>query len=88
MIQEVENIKGFKVLKVSRLRMLERLWKYGCIGICDFCAEIVDEGYYVAVLNQWLCQECYEDWMRTAINYPEDREIEQRNYEAYKEILK
>lgn len=87
-MKEVENSKGFKVLKVSRQRMLEKLWEHGCVGICDFCAESPEYGYYVAVLNQWICQECYDDLMRTAINYPEDRSVEARNYEIYKSILR
>ena len=88
MMQEVDNSKGFKVLRVSRKRMLDRLGKYGCLGICDFCADSSEYGYYVAVLNQWICQECYDEWLRSAINYQEDRKIEQRNYETYKSILK
>lgn len=87
-MREFLNNKGFLVLEVSRERMLERLKKYGCLGICDFCAVIPERGYYVAVLNRWLCKECFDEWYSDAERYQEDIPIEERNFERYKSLLK
>lgn len=86
-MREFLNNKGFLVLEVSRERMLERLEKYGCQGICDSCICIPDKGYYVAVLNQWLCKDCFDEWYSDAVRYQEDIPIEKKNYECYKALL-
>lgn len=86
-MKDFKNEKGFLILEVSRDRMLERLEKCGCLGICDFCAVIPEKGYYVAVLNQWLCKECFDDWYGCAERYSEDIPIEEKNYTIYKRIL-
>lgn len=87
MIKEFENSKGFLILEVSRERMVERLEKYGCLGICDTCLCIPEVGYYVAVLNIWFCKECFDDWYSYAVRYQEDIPIERKNYECYKALL-
>ena len=90
MAQIIKNDKGFKVIKLKTSEMFD-IWK-GTLGICDFCnkASTTDEGlggYYVAVLNRVYCQEDYERWILTAVNYPEDAKIESRNFEHVKNLL-
>lgn len=87
-MREFLNNKGFLVLEVSRERMMERLEKYGCQGICDTCLCIPEVVYYVAVLNMWLCKECFDEWYSDAERYKEDIPIEERNFERYKSLLK
>ena len=87
-MREFLNNKGFLILEVSRERMLERLEKYGCLGCCDFCAVIPEKGYYVAVLNQWLCKGCFDEWYGRAERDREDISIEEKNYDCYKRLLK
>lgn len=56
------------------------------ICICDGCGRPClpsDKGCYIAVLNQWYCQECYKDWIERAAWYPEDADIEQKNFDFY-----
>lgn len=56
------------------------------ICICDCCGRPClssDKGCYIAVLNQWYCQECYKDWIERAAWYPEDADIEQKNFDFY-----
>lgn len=55
----------------------------GAPGLCDRCANTPSNGYYIAVLNQWWCKECYEDWKETAHWYPEDADIERKNFNFY-----
>lgn len=59
----------------------------GGYGICDDCNTPVSEGYFVTVLNSWFCPECYEQWLKTAINYEEDREFEKGNFKRYSDFF-
>lgn len=56
----------------------------GGVGVCDFCGTPSDRGYYIAVLNQWYCPKCYEEWKDSVPHWdPDDADVEQRNYEFY-----
>ena len=54
---------------------------------CDHCNTAIRKGYYVAVLNSVLCEKCYKSWHHRAKNYPEDRRIEESNFNRMKSIL-
>lgn len=81
------NERGFKVIEATRSEMMCALSEYGCAGICDFCGEPKEKGYYIAVLNSWYCTDCFYRWYLKASNYPEDAEIENRNFALYRQIL-
>lgn len=83
MAEVVKNDKGFKVIHCSNTEIV----KLGGLGICDSCGEPDTHGYYIAVLNRWYCPKCYEDWYKHAINYPEDRHIEDKNFKVYSKLL-
>ena len=72
MAKKVKNEKGFLVLEITRGELLDALAEYGSIGICDSCGLPVKKGYYIAVLNQWFCEDCYEEWLTGATRYVED----------------
>lgn len=55
----------------------------GSPGICDKCAKPSANGYYIAVLNRWLCPDCYEKWKEYAHWHPEDADVENKNFEFY-----
>lgn len=55
MAKVVNNYKKFKVLEITRQEMMDKLTRYGCLGICDMCNRPTSVGYYVAVINQWMC---------------------------------
>lgn len=83
-----ENEKGFKVIEVTAREML----KIGCGNICDHCGEQqLDNGYYVAVLNLWMCPTCFEMWYEDATNYAtsnnDDDRVERKNFEYFKMLL-
>lgn len=82
-----KNKKGFKVIEATRGEMMCALSEYGCVGICDSCGESKESGYYIAVLNCWYCKECFYRWYYRAKYYPGDAEIENRNFELYRQIL-
>lgn len=86
-MKEFQNNKGFLILEVSRQEMLDKLGQYGCLGICDFCGKPTDKGLYVAVINQWMCPDCFFEWYIRAERYKEDIPTEERNYEFYKKTF-
>ncbi len=54
--------------------------------ICDWCGKPYlssDKGCYIAALNQWYCEECYNEWAEQATWYPEDADVERTNFEFY-----
>lgn len=83
----IKNKKGFKVLEVSAREMIE----IKCGFCCDGCRRLSESGFYVAVLNRWLCKKCYEQWYATAENYAEegnaDQRVEDKNYRIRCEML-
>ena len=82
MAEIIENKKGFKVIKMSNVEVSS---VFGGFGICDCCNINAREGYYIAVLNSYYCEQCYQSFLETATNYPEDQNIEERNI---KNVLK
>lgn len=79
----VENDKGFKVIEIPRDLLLEKLAINGSIGICDMCLKSPLTGYHVAVLNQWLCEDCYKDFIERGVWYKEDEPYELRNFYTF-----
>ena len=83
-----KNKKKFKVIAVTDAELMNALEDYGCMGIYDSCGERHRGiGYYVAVLNRWLCPKCYEEWYKTAVKYAEDEKYEEEKHSLYKQIL-
>lgn len=83
--QLVENDQGFLVMMVSRARLEKATNQERCV--CDNCLRSPQVGYYVSVLNSFLCPQCYRRWIATAINFPEDRQVERRNFWRYASLL-
>ena len=84
----VNNKKVFKVIKMSNeeAKSIGFGTPYGCI--CSECNEIInDDIYYIAVLNVTMDKKCYEEWLGWAINYPEDKEIEEKEFNTIKNKL-
>lgn len=81
------NSKGFKVIEISRREMLDNLSRYGSVGMCDMCMDAPETGYYVAVLNMWLCRECLDAFIRSSKRYDEDIPVEERNFKLYCKIF-
>lgn len=83
MAKVVDNYKGFKVLEITRQEMMDKLTRYGCLGICDMCNRPISVGYYVAVINQWMCEDCYNDFIKSIDRYEEDMKIENKNFNRF-----
>lgn len=56
------------------------------ICICDWCGRAFlssEKGYYIAVLNHWYCEKCFEEWKEHAEWFAEDVDYERKNFEFY-----
>lgn len=83
---EIVEAKEFKVIKLSLIELQEVEGGYS-VGICDSCGKASFEGYYIAVLNCYYCPECFENWLQRAKYYPEDKPIEDKNFNYWKKQL-
>lgn len=71
MAELISNKKGFLVLKTTRKEIISI--GPNNLGICDRCNNPDSlNGYYVGVLNWWMCLECYNTWYNKAVKYQED----------------
>ena len=86
-MKEFSNGKGFLILEISQEEMMNKLEEYGCLGVCDLCNYSTDIGFYVAVINRWLCPDCFFEWYIRAERYTEDIPIELMNYERFKSLF-
>ena len=84
MAKVLPSDKGFKLIATNHLEMAS----IGSYGICDSCNDNPKEGVYVAVLNYWMCNECFNKWHERAVYYPQDAKYENRNFKVYGELFK
>lgn len=49
---------GYVVYRITK----PELESVDCGNICDFCNTAVNKGYLIPVLNQFVCDGCFEDW--------------------------
>ena len=91
MAKIVNNDKGFKVISLSTEDAASLGFGIDGSGtcICMHCNKGCLSGdiYYIAVLNDTMCKNCYERWIKSATRYAEDIPIENRNFNHYKEWL-
>lgn len=91
MAEIVKNDKGFKVISLSTEDTTSL--GFGLYGsgacVCMHCNKGCLSGdiYYVAVLNDTMCKDCYEEWLKDATRYVSDIPIEERNFNYFKEAL-
>lgn len=79
------EFKKFLIIEADTTEMVDNC---GSMGICDYCGKPhLGTGYYIAVLNQWYCPKCFEEWKARAKYYPEDAEVENRNFRYYGKLL-
>jgi hypothetical protein len=77
----VKNDKGFLVLRLSQNEIKQA--SKNSSGTCDSCQkQDALTGFYVAVLNDWLCPNCYHNWYAKAVHFPEDHKYENEKFKA------
>lgn len=84
-MRENEIIYKFAVKKMTVYKMnnVQTVTIFNGAGICDDCGTSARDGYYVPVLNLYLCQECFDDWCEHCKHYKEDDEVEEGNVEWF-----
>ena len=78
MAKIVSNAKGFKVIEIKAVELMEVVPQ--SVGICDYCGQASLDGYYIAVLNAYYCPTCYNSWCKRAEYFEEDRPYEENSF--------
>lgn len=74
MVKQFKSPQGYDVLKMSLFECTSIF--QGGTGICDNCGQATMEGYYVPVLNHYICRKCYQDFTQRPPYYQEDAYFE------------
>lgn len=88
MAQVIEHGK-FKLIKCTAEEVTEAFGSCPCL--CDWCGKPClpsETGVYIAVLNQWYCEECFQKWIKRTKWYAEDAPYENRNFAYAMQRLK
>ena len=76
-IRELEQLQTWKADSDGKLKLKpkeEIKMDIGCL-------------LYTSVLNCWFCPTCYNEWYGCATHSPEDINIENKNFEYYKNLF-
>lgn len=85
----VDNDKGFKVVSLSHEEGRKLGWGLPEGFVCTNCNNIIEgDLYYICVLNDVMDKKCYENWLKTAVNYAEDRGYEEKMCKSIIQYLK
>lgn len=76
--------KGFETIEISREELIEKVASY---GICDQCNIPPKNGTYIGVLNQWVCDFCFDKWHKHARRYEEDIPTEKENIKFFSHLI-
>ena len=74
MLSIINNEKGFKVIRMPIYTM--RKIFHGTLCICDSCLADLSYCFYVPVINQIFCPDCFDKFIKRAKWYKEDSIIE------------
>lgn len=88
MATPLQNDKRFLVIKMSWREYVAATDTWGWCDLCGFNEFGDEEGYYIAVINQWYCKKCYDAWYSTATHYKVDTEKERASYNVIMNKLK
>lgn len=89
MAQKLDNEKGFLIIEMTREEADSIGFGLGggtciCVGCNNLCLPKV---FYVAVLNETMCEDCLKNFVENSTRYDEDIPYEKRNYEYYSKQL-
>ena len=70
------------------MNFVEAVAIFNGLGICDECCKHEYIGFYVPVLNRYMCEECFYDWANRCKFYEEDLWFEKQNIEYVEERIK
>ena len=79
MLSIINNEKGFKVIRMPIYTM--RKIFHGTLCICDSCLADLSYGFYIPVIHQILCPDCFDKFIKRAKWHKEDSIIENKRYD-------
>lgn len=82
-MKRINTEKGFIVYRA----LAEETARLGGCGVCDHCNEFALSGYLIPVLNHYLCEKCFDEWIKRSTYYPEDVEIEKGAAKCYENLI-
>lgn len=90
MAKQYQNEKGFLIIEMNKEEAASI--NFGIYGtgecICMGCNEIIQDNiYYIAVLNDCMCKECCDNFIKHRKRYPEDISYELCKYNEYALLL-
>lgn len=88
MAKKVSNSKGFLIIQMSVTEA--QLLGFGFNGacVCMSCNDLcLPDVYYIAALNDCMCEKCMEKFLSDATRYEEDIPYEEKYYNQYTKIL-
>lgn len=89
MAKKIKTEKGFLVIKINTEEAQKIGFGVNGLCVCMECNGMCNPDiYYVAALNDTLCEKHYYKFIEESPYYPEDSAIEQRNYDFYISLLK
>lgn len=68
----IEKFKIDKGYVAYKMRNIDAIEIFNGFGICDSCSKLTHYGYYVPILNYYKCEDCFNEWKKNCIYYPED----------------
>lgn len=84
MAHTIKNNKKFKVIAMTQDEAKELGFGVEDGIICMNCNNyIMHVIYYIPVLNDCMCKECFKQWYKRATHYPEDIEFEDKLFNIY-----
>lgn len=87
MANKYENEKRFLIYKMSWREYVAATESW---GLCDCCGEADFDtgGYYVALIDSWFCQKCFDAYISGAKRYSVDLEKERNNWNKMTQKLR
>ena len=64
--------QGYMYAVVSK----EDCYSWGGFAVCDLCGENFEKGYLTFVLNNCVCEKCFNEWLQRAKTYEEDLRLQ------------
>lgn len=96
MAKVINTKKGFKIIEMSFTEAFD-ICMFGFTEnginriVCDNCNEQINGNqtvYFIPVLNQAFCKNCFDEWYANAEYFEKDKEYEDDIFNHYHSILK
>lgn len=87
----MSKIIKFKIKKgyvVYKMTALDCIFLFNGVGLCDSCNTLSPIGYYVPILNYYMCEKCFKEWAERCTYYLEDLWFEKLHIDYIESFVK